>query len=99
MNTVVSKTSLATIRADIARWIAERTTKRGGACADDPYYCCDCGEIIQQTTLYASVHDSLFGDRCAGRGEVINLSLPFCPHCEPGVTGRTNRTCIHEEVV
>ena len=85
MNAPEGKRSQAAIQADIDRWVEEHV--------DDA--CCEtCGAIVQQTTLYASVHE--FADVCAGSGQVIRLPLPYCNTCEPSVAGQTQRTCIHE---
>lgn len=78
---------LTAIQADIDQWVAENM---------DDAQCRTCGSIIQQTTLYASLHDSLFSG-CAGGGEVKSLALPYCNTCEPDVPAETQRTCIHEE--
>ncbi len=82
------------ILADIEKWLAENTTGIIGA---EPLYRHTCGAIIQQVTLYASLHDSPFTNACAGGGEVKNLALPYCPTCEPDVPAAMQRTCIHEE--
>ncbi len=86
MNAPEGKRPLEAIQADIDQWVKENV---------DDAYCRTCGAIIQQTTLYASVHDSLFGDRCAGGGEVITLALPYCNTCEPEIARQDSRTCIH----
>lgn len=92
MNAPEGKRPLVAIQADIAQWVKENV---------DDAYCRTCGAIIQQVTLYASVHDgaALFGraDLCAGSGDVVNLALPYCNTCEPNVAGQIQRTCIHEE--
>lgn len=88
MNAPEGKRPLAAIRADIHRWVEEHIEN---AC------CRTCSAIIQQTTLYVSVHLSVFGKACAGHGEVIRLALPYCSTCEPEVARQTQRTCIHEE--
>lgn len=91
MNTPEGKRPLAAIEADIKQWLAEHWN---GA------ECNTCGAIIQQTTLYASVHEgaAMFGGRCVGGGQVVNLALPYCNTCEPDVAGTMQRTCIHPEV-
>lgn len=87
MNAPEGKRPLTAIEADIRQWLEDHWN--GAECKK-------CGAIIQQVTLYASVHDFGFGT-CAGTGKVINIALPYCNTCEPDVAGQIQRTCIHEE--
>lgn len=70
--------------AEIARWI--RTV---GVCRA-------CGGRLESVTVTASVHSSEFGDICAGHGEVVEVQVPFCPHCEPEPK---QSTCIHRPLL
>ena len=91
MNAPEGKRPLAAIEADIKQWLAEHR--------NDSAECNTCGAIIQQTTLYASVHEAaiLFNGKCVGSGRVINLALPYCNICEPDMARQMQHTCIHEE--
>lgn len=60
------------------------------------YVCKTCGGEIQQTTGYASIHSTEFGDECAGPGEVIKFPLPYCPKCEG--EPKSISTCIHVSI-
>lgn len=63
---------------------------------DGKLVCRQCGGEIQQTTCYASVHDTLFTAICTGPGNVLQIPLPYCPACE----GKPEKvyTCIHFEL-
>lgn len=97
------KRPLAAIQGDINQWVKEHTESSYKGASEEvaaDYLCADCGAVIQQTTLYASVHDgaAVFGgNKCIGSGQVIQLPLPYCPSCEPEMASGTQRTCIHEE--
>ena len=57
-------------------------------------YCCrQCESIIRKVYCYVSIHDKRFGRECAGSGQVVKVSLPYCPVCE-GVPKKTS-SCIH----
>lgn len=88
MNAPEGKRPRAAIQADIDRWVSEHM---------DGAHCRTCSAVVQQTTLYASVHDIRCCDACAGFGEVVRLPLPYCNTCEPEVANQMQRTCIHEE--
>lgn len=92
MNAPAGMRPLKDIVADINAWVAANTNN---ATTPEAINCNKCSSIIQQVTLYASLHDSPFADMCAGGGEVENLALPYCPTCEPDVPAATQRTCIH----
>ena len=93
MKAPIGMRPLSAIQADIHQLVMDNTD-----CAESPEatHCNACGSIIQQTTLYATVHDGGFSN-CAGHGEVERLALPYCPTCEPDVSEEMQRTCIHEE--
>ncbi len=93
MNAPEGMRSLSAIVADIDKWVADNTDN---ATPPEDIHCKTCSAVIQQTTLYASVHESGWSN-CAGFGEVKNLALPYCPTCEPNVPAETQRTCVHEE--
>jgi len=61
--------------------------------ADDGYKCRVCSGTIMQTTLYISIHDTIFKGVCAGGGSVRKVPYPYCPACdgEPKIL----RACIH----
>ena len=59
---------------------------------DDGFKCKKCGSLIQQTTLYVSIHHKLFPS-CAGSGEVQQVNYPYCPKCEG--EPETVRGCVH----
>jgi len=59
----------------------------------DTYYCKRCNAVIQQTTLYISMHDSRF-NTCAGSGEVQKVNLAYCPDCEG--EPKIARACIYD---
>ncbi len=92
MNSPAGMRPISAIKDDIDTWIATNTHN---ATPPGDVKCKKCNAIIQQTTLYASVHDSPF-EGCVGSGDVMTLALPYCPTCEPNVPATTNRTCIHE---
>lgn len=73
------------------QWLADRT--KSYKVAEEGYRCPTCDAIIMQTTLYVSLHDILFGDSCAGWGEVKAVNFPYCPICD-GVP-EIVRGCIH----
>jgi hypothetical protein len=56
------------------------------------YVCKTCGNEIQQTTLFISIHNKGWKG-CVGSGKVQNVNYPYCPTCdgEPSVV----RACIH----
>ena len=56
------------------------------------YTCKTCGSEIRHVTAFMSMHDSRFGDSCAGGGEVQRRPIPYCPHCEPKPV---ESGCIH----
>lgn len=91
MNAPAGQRPLTAIVTDIEQWVAENTDN---ATPPEDIHCKTCSAVIQQVTLYASVHSSLFSG-CAGGGGVENLALPYCPVCEPDVPAATQRTCIH----
>ncbi len=92
MNAPAGMRPLSDIQTNIDQWIATNTYI---TTAPPKPHCSTCRAVIQQTTLYASVHDSPFPG-CVGDGEVENLALPYCPVCEPVVPVTMQRTCIHE---
>ena len=60
---------------------------------DGKIVCKICRSEIEQDICHASLHLALFGDECAGTGEVMQVPLPYCPRCEgkPKIT----TTCVH----
>lgn len=55
--------------------------------------CTTCSASIKYKMTYLSIHDSSWGDRCAGQGEVIHRLIPYCPVCEPSPI---TYGCVHE---
>jgi hypothetical protein len=72
--------------ADAREWEDEHVTYSDGV-----LICIQCRSRILERTAYLSIHDSPFGN-CGGRGQVLKVSLPFCPECEapPELYG-----CLH----
>ena len=91
MNAPAGMRPVKAIVTDIDQWVADNTDN---VTPPEDIHCNTCNTVIQQVTLYASVHDSPFSG-CVGGGEVTNLALPYCPTCEPDVPAATQRTCIH----
>ncbi len=93
MKAPIGMRPLSAIRADIDEWVAENSE---GVIGGEELYRHTCGTILRQTTLYATIHETILAT-CAGYGDVKKLALPYCPTCEPDVSAETQRTCIHEE--
>lgn len=93
MNAPPARLSPVDFEAVIQKHISDNYQKGDGG----GYNCHHCGSKIQQITGSASIHEAVFGDPCAGFGEVYRFPLPFCPKCEgkPTQTG----TCIHVHVL
>lgn len=45
--------------------------------------CKDCGSRILCVNCYISHHSEEFEGTCAGNGEVTQMLIPYCPHCDP----------------
>jgi len=56
------------------------------------YLCIRCKAALQAVHTRVSEHYREFGDGCAGGGETIRVSLPYCANCDerPTIGG-----CIH----
>jgi hypothetical protein len=54
--------------------------------------CPSCHVEMHEKLVYLSLHATEFGVRCAGPGQVVKVTLPWCPGCEdePEETG-----CLH----
>jgi len=55
-------------------------------------FCNRCQAPLHALNTRVSLHDARFGDDCAGDGETIAVSLPYCKNCDelPTIGG-----CIH----
>ena len=89
MEAPAGRMDLDVLNAAIGQHITEHYEVNG----DKRFVCKKDGSEIQQTTLYVSVHTKVFGDTCAGTGEVKNLPLPYCPECEG--EPKNVFTCVH----
>lgn len=94
MKAPIGMRPLSFLQADIDQWVMDNTD---GLVEERTLRCNQCNAIIEQTTLYATVHINPPGG-CAGYGEVTKLALPYCPTCEPDMPAEAQRTCAHEEV-
>ena len=79
--------TLQGFNAEITNYFAEHCEK-----TESGYKCKKCEAVIQQTTLWVSIHTTLF-EECAGYGEVKRFPLPYCPRCE-GEPKKIS-TCVH----
>jgi len=86
----------------VEKWLEDHTIEVRGdsnkpGYNDDHRVCSECDSTIKVYTAWMSIHDSIFGDSCAGMGEVKRIALPYCPKCEPDIEKAEDiqRGCIH----